>query len=64
MSDGTVSHRKVMRGIDMKYKCKLCGEICETGKNDPGNGETADEHIICCHYKEILKTFFERIGRK
>jgi len=45
----------------MKYKCKLCGEICETGKNDPGNGETADEHIIYCHYKEILKTFFERV---
>ena len=42
------------------YTCKLCGAVCTTGKEDPEDMETADEHIIYKHYKQVLSTFFDK----
>ena len=44
------------------YKCKFCGVVCHDGKSDPGNRETADEHVIFKHYEQLLTTFFEKQG--
>lgn len=39
------------------YKCKLCKKICAHGERDPGNYTTTEEHIVECHYDELLKFF-------
>lgn len=45
-------------GSDMRlYQCNICKKICAHGEEDPGDYETIEEHIVECHYNELLHFF-------
>lgn len=42
------------------WKCKICGQICADGVDDPDEMETIDEHIIFNHRDKLFE-FFEKL---